>query len=284
MDDNEEGVAAAPPVPVVLTAEEERFLPAVRYLVSKAVGKGVVLHSCLDYVVGTVAPVAVQGNNYEEEYSGEVQDYVVTVLAPETTADGDENAEGEAKAATDGEVVEEEEEEEEEEGEKLPANDPRVVREAYGMPPSLSHVLDIGPMTQETWAKELNRARSVLWLQPVGAVAHQDFAAGSQALLDALVPEDDEAIEDTEAASTTTAAKRLVVLVGPSLVGALRAGGMSDEDVTLVSSGDARTVVELLAGKTHGISKLTEVTLLLNVVEEANTEAEASEGGVVVEE
>ena len=164
----------------------------------------------------------------------------------------------------------------------MPANDPRVVREAYGMPPSLSHVLDIGPMTQETWAKELNRAQSVLWLQPVGAVAHQDFAAGSQALLDALVPEDDEAIENTEAAPTT--AKRLVVLVGPSLVGALRAGGMSDEDVTLVSSGDARTVVELLDGKTPGVSKLTEVQLMLNAVEEATTEEVAGEGEVVVEE
>ena len=79
-------------------------------------------------------------------------------------------------------------------------------------------------------------------------------------------------------------ARRARVLVGPSLVGALRAGGMSDEDVTLVSSGDARTVVELLDGKTPGVSKLTEVQLMLNAVEEATTEEVAGEGEVVVEE
>ena len=261
--------AATAPSFVVLTAEEDSLLPAVRHLVKKALGRGVIFHTCMDYIVGDLPPTQPNGSgNYDVEYNGEVSEFNVKLLEDPTTQVSSE--EGEDAEVVEGggdgaeEDEEEEEEEEEEEGERLPPNDPRVVRELHGMPPSNSYVLDIGPMTQEAWAKELSRAKSVMWLDPVGSVAHSDFAAGSQALLEALMPEDEEeeaAAGGGDETSTTNeiGRKRLVAMFGNNLVGALRAGGMADEDLTLVSSGNAQTMEEFLGGCTPGVQKLSEI-------------------------
>ena len=271
------------PEPVVLTPEEDALLPAVRYLVSKAIGNGVILHSCVDYMIGDIAPVNVRSNNFEEEYSGDVQEFAVKPLPTEPTDNSEENADSEEKGEVNGEAGEEDEDEdeedmEEEEGETFSPDDPRFIRELYGMPPSVSHTLDIGPLTQENWAKELLRAKSVLWLDPVGSVAHQDFAAGSQALLDALLPDDEETRDAVEKEGETpppptddtsfTAPKRLVMLFGESLVGSLRAGGMADEDITLVSSGNTQTIVEILSETNPGIQKLNEIEITPTIIEE----------------
>ena len=266
------------PKPVVLTPEEDSLLPAVRYLFRKAEGRGVVLHTCVDYVLGDVAPTSAAAGNYEVEYSGEVTEYAVTPLVAPVEEVGEGEGEESAPVVEEEEddEDEEDEDEDEEESEKLAPDDPRVIRGEYGMPPSLLHTLDIGPLTQETWAKELQRATSVLWLDPVGCVAHGDFAAGSQALLDALAPEESGEVEEEAANAVSTA--KLVALFGEELIGSMRAGGMADEDMTLVSAGGVRTVEEMVGGVAPGIASLFEVPVV--VVEEKKEEEEA----VAVEE
>ena len=108
--------------------------------------------------------------------------------------EGTENAPADSDAIDgDDDVDDDDEDEDELEGQtKLDPDDPRVVRATYGMPDSNTHVLDIGPITQEAWASMLLSAKSVLWIDAIGAVEYQDFCAGSQALLDALMPDDSE--------------------------------------------------------------------------------------------
>jgi 3-phosphoglycerate kinase len=271
---------------VVLTPEENALLPVVRYLVSKAVGKGVRIHTALDYTTGNLPPTTRDDGNFEVEYAGEVSEFVVTPLEPASaentgSVEGTENA---PAGTTEEEGDEDEDEDDElEEGEaKLAPDDPRVVRALYGMPASKAHVLDIGPSTQEAWAQALSSAKSVLWIGALGAVEYQDFCAGSQALLDALMPEDGEgdaeeagAEEDKVGGGATGAlVKPIVTLVGGRLVGALRAAGMADEDLTLVCSSSAETVTHFLCGKLHGVARLTEMTEVQpEVVEQEPTEA-----------
>ena len=257
-----------------LTSEEDALLPAVHYLIGKAVGKGVVIHTANDYVVGDVAPNVQFGGNYEAEYSGEVSEYIVKPLVQVDTnnaEDGNSGQESSSGAAeADDEEEEEEEEEEEIEGEaKLAPDDPRVIRDSYGMPPRKLHILDIGPSTQEAWGQELKRAKSVLWIGAIGAVEYQDFCAGSQALLDALVPENaDEDIDGADAenneldaveAGNNSNTKPTTVLCGKHLVGALRAAGMADDDPTLVSSSSIDVMTDLICGELPGISRLEDL-------------------------
>jgi 3-phosphoglycerate kinase len=275
---------------VVLTPDEDALLPVVRYLVSKAVGKGVRIHTAQDYTIGNLPPTSRDDGGFEMEYAGEVSEFIVTPLisgSAETADDavGIENGRAGGAEEEDGDEDEEEDDELEDGEAKLAPDDPRVVRASFGMPASNVHVLDIGPSTQEAWAQALSGVKSVLWIGALGAVEYQDFCAGSQAVLDALMPEDGEGDADETDADQTAGdggvampwVKPTVTLVGERLVGALRAAGMADEDLTLVSSCSVETVTDLVCGELSGLARLAEMAEAEPEAEQEPREAKLSD-------
>jgi phosphoglycerate kinase len=100
--------------------------------------------------------------------------------------------------------------------------------------------LDVGPKTSEAYAKEIGRAKTVVWNGPLGVFEMEPFAGGTFALA--------KAIAETDCVS---------VVGGGDSVSAINQSGLAG-DFTHISTGGGASL-ELLEGKAlPGIEALTD--------------------------
>ena len=103
--------------------------------------------------------------------------------------------------------------------------------------------LDIGPRTRAAYSRIVRDARTVVWNGPMGAFEMPSFAAGTQAMAEALV--------------VTTRAGGLTIVGGGDSVAAITQGGYADA-VTHVSTGGGAMLTFLEGRELPGLAALTD--------------------------
>ncbi len=103
--------------------------------------------------------------------------------------------------------------------------------------------LDIGPRTRATYGRIVRDARTVVWNGPMGVFEMPSFAAGTQAMAEALV--------------VTTRAGGLTIVGGGDSVAAITQGGYADA-VTHVSTGGGAMLTFLEGRELPGLAALTD--------------------------
>jgi phosphoglycerate kinase len=104
--------------------------------------------------------------------------------------------------------------------------------------------LDIGPESSALFAEKLSDANTVFWNGPMGAFEMAPFAAGTQALADALVER--------------TADGALTVVGGGDSAAAVRQLGFSDDQFGHISTGGGASLEYLEGKKLPGLTVLEE--------------------------
>lgn len=103
--------------------------------------------------------------------------------------------------------------------------------------------LDIGPATRAAYSRIIRGGRTVVWNGPMGVFEMPSFAAGTQAMAEALV--------------ATTDAGGLAIVGGGDSVAAVTQGGYADA-VTHVSTGGGAMLACLEGRELPGLAALTE--------------------------